>query len=368
MQPPLAAVDSSDSVDEVFADLRGQNQAVVVVRDGKPERGADPLRPARVPGPPALTRIALISDAHGNAVGLRAALDDLAGRGVDEVVSLGDVAQGGPQPVECLGLVREAGAQAVMGNSDAFLLDPDLSSERTTDRHIAQREWSLGRLSEQHLSYMRSFEPTVDVDLDGARLLCFHGTPASYDEIVLPGDPTDPFDGTGADMLAGGHVHIQQLRRVGEACLRQPRQRRLRLRAASSPRGLQPRPVGVVRDRRAGVRRVPPRAVRSRGADGDHRGERITVPRTHVESLQTVKLYNSQLSGNCWKARQILALRGIEYERDRGRRVRPVEPPRDPRRQEPGAARADTRARRRRVPRRVERDPLVPGRRLRVRP
>ncbi len=36
MQPPLAAVDSSDSVDEVFADLRGQNQAVVIVRNGKP--------------------------------------------------------------------------------------------------------------------------------------------------------------------------------------------------------------------------------------------------------------------------------------------------------------------------------------------
>jgi glutathione S-transferase len=28
-----------------------------------------------------------------------------------------------------------------------------------------------------------------------------------------------------------------------------------------------------------------------------------------------VRLYNSQLSGNCWKVRQILALRGIEYER-----------------------------------------------------
>jgi predicted phosphodiesterase len=104
-----------------------------------------------------------------------------------------------------------------MGNSDAFIFDPDLTSERTTNRHIAQREWSLGRLGEKHLSYMRSFEPTVGVDLDGARLLCFHGTPASYDEIVLPSDPTDPFDGTGADMLAGGHVHIQQLRRVGEA-------------------------------------------------------------------------------------------------------------------------------------------------------
>jgi glutathione S-transferase len=28
-----------------------------------------------------------------------------------------------------------------------------------------------------------------------------------------------------------------------------------------------------------------------------------------------MRLYNSQLSGNCWKVRQILALRGIDYER-----------------------------------------------------
>jgi glutathione S-transferase len=28
-----------------------------------------------------------------------------------------------------------------------------------------------------------------------------------------------------------------------------------------------------------------------------------------------VRLYNSQLSGNCWKVRQILALRRLQYER-----------------------------------------------------
>jgi cystathionine beta-synthase len=37
MQPPLGAVDMEDSVDEVFADLREKNQAVVVAREGKPE-------------------------------------------------------------------------------------------------------------------------------------------------------------------------------------------------------------------------------------------------------------------------------------------------------------------------------------------
>ena len=36
MQPPLGAVDMQDSVDEVFADLREKNQAVVVAREGKP--------------------------------------------------------------------------------------------------------------------------------------------------------------------------------------------------------------------------------------------------------------------------------------------------------------------------------------------
>ena len=37
MQPPLPAVDLRDPVDQVFADLRDQRQAVVVARDGHPE-------------------------------------------------------------------------------------------------------------------------------------------------------------------------------------------------------------------------------------------------------------------------------------------------------------------------------------------
>ena len=64
---------------------------------------------------------------------------------------------------------------------------------------------------------MRSFEATVEVDLDGLRLLCFHASPADYDTVVLPEDPPDAFAGTGADLLAGGHVHVPQLRRVGAA-------------------------------------------------------------------------------------------------------------------------------------------------------
>ena len=36
MEPPLPAVEMSESVDTVFADLSGGNPAVVVARNGKP--------------------------------------------------------------------------------------------------------------------------------------------------------------------------------------------------------------------------------------------------------------------------------------------------------------------------------------------
>jgi predicted phosphodiesterase len=141
----------------------------------------------------------------------------VASRSVDTIVSLGDVAQGGPEPVESLDLVRDAGALTVMGNSDAFLLDPHASAEEPTERQLVQRDWTLAQLSENHLDYLRSFSPTIELDLDGRRLLCFHGTPADYDGVVLPEDPPDGLAGTGADVLAGGHVHVPQLRRVGAA-------------------------------------------------------------------------------------------------------------------------------------------------------
>jgi cystathionine beta-synthase len=36
MQPPLAAVDITQTLDEVFSTLTGRTNAVVVARDGKP--------------------------------------------------------------------------------------------------------------------------------------------------------------------------------------------------------------------------------------------------------------------------------------------------------------------------------------------
>lgn len=70
-------------------------------------------------------RIALISDIHGNTVALDAVLASLEQRPVDRVVCLGDVATTGPQPREALAVLQALACPMVMGNTDAWLLNPE---------------------------------------------------------------------------------------------------------------------------------------------------------------------------------------------------------------------------------------------------
>jgi predicted phosphodiesterase len=113
-----------------------------------------------------------------------------------------------------------------MGNADAWLL----SGEETGDEGIPSerlikmgevRLWSLSQLTDDDRTFISGFEPTVRINLEGGlHLLCFHGSPTSFDDIILPDAPKDVFDkylGAYSDhMLTGGHTHAQQIRRNGE--------------------------------------------------------------------------------------------------------------------------------------------------------
>jgi putative phosphoesterase len=171
-------------------------------------------------------RLALISDMHGNDVALEAVVRDLDGLAPDVVVSLGDVAQGGAEPAQTLERLRALGARTVMGNSDDFLLEvPVESPEPVTEQQLEVRDWTLSQLSDDDLSYLRSFEPTVELALAGHRVLCFHGSPESYDDILLPeweNATLAPYEGRQADLLGGGHVHTQWCRRIGDALFVNP--------------------------------------------------------------------------------------------------------------------------------------------------
>ena len=171
-------------------------------------------------------RLAVISDMHGNDVAFEAVERDIKNHGVDHIVCLGDAIQGGPQPAEVVQRLRRLNCPVVMGNADAWLI----SGEETADEGIPPerlrkmgeiRLWSLSRLTEDDIGFIAKFQSTVTIRLeDGLDLLCFHGSPTSFDDIILPAAPEEKFQSflspyTGR-ILTGGHTHAQQLRRIGE--------------------------------------------------------------------------------------------------------------------------------------------------------
>jgi predicted phosphodiesterase len=172
-------------------------------------------------------RTAVFSDVHGNLVALEAMLEDLERRPVDQLVCLGDTLQGGPQPLECAERIAELGCPVVLGNADAFVLTLDPGAEPAGEEMLETARWSQERLGERGLELIRGYEPTVGVELGAGRtMLAFHGSPGWYNEILLPSTPEDvvrgALDGLDADVVAGGHVHMQWTRPIAHKVLLNP--------------------------------------------------------------------------------------------------------------------------------------------------
>ncbi len=176
-------------------------------------------------------RLAVISDVHGNLSALTAVLQDFETTTPDQTVLLGDVANFGPQPHETLTKLKELDFPTVMGNTDASLLQPPTleSIENPTDDtpfFLAVENWCAEQLTEEDQHYIRTFQPTIKLEIDGVSALLFHGSPRSYNDIIKAATPEETLDeffaGEKAQVMAGGHTHTQLLRRYKDGLLINP--------------------------------------------------------------------------------------------------------------------------------------------------
>lgn len=164
--------------------------------------------------------LALISDIHGNLVALDAVLADIAPRGIEHILCLGDVAASGPQPREVIARLREICCPIVMGNTDAWLLQPVVKEHTSPFAKRCQDIdlWCITQLSEGDKAFLSTFCPTIEWSLDDRKtLLGYHGSPRSFKEQLFPTTPdeqlAEALAGYQAAILAGGHTHIQMFRR-----------------------------------------------------------------------------------------------------------------------------------------------------------
>ncbi|MBE2219993.1 MAG: metallophosphoesterase family protein [Anaerolineae bacterium] len=173
-------------------------------------------------------KIALISDIHGNHVALTAVLNDIERRQPDTLICLGDVATIGPQPKEVITTLQTLDCIFIQGNHDAAVLQPERSADYNIHHTLqANLEWTISKLDLQDIAFLATFRPTYELNLgEDKTLFCFHATPQNNTDIIIHTTPIETVDkylqGSHADIMAGGHTHIQMLRKHHNSLLINP--------------------------------------------------------------------------------------------------------------------------------------------------
>ncbi len=165
-----------------------------------------------------MTRVAALYDVHGNLPALESALADVERDGPDLVVFGGDVASG-PFPAECVELLASLRGRAsfLAGNVERALLGDDAAVPEHVREDIAR---TRRLLSEQQLSFVRSWETAVSLEVQGLGTVLFcHGLPPGDEAVVTEATPdavvAEFLDGLEAGTVVVGHTHMHFERTVG---------------------------------------------------------------------------------------------------------------------------------------------------------
>jgi protein phosphatase len=129
-----------------------------------------------------VTKIAIISDIHGNKTALEAVLEDIRLREIERIFCLGDIIGKGPQGSECIELIQKNCERVVRGNWDVFIQAP-------TDNEFIQ--WYKDRLTEKDFEYLNSLPFHIDLELNGQLIRFFHASPRSEFERILDSHPIE---------------------------------------------------------------------------------------------------------------------------------------------------------------------------------
>lgn len=169
-----------------------------------------------------MTKIALLSDIHGNTTALEAVLEDTKRAGVEEYWLLGDVLMPGTGRRHLLNLLEELPITVqILGNWEDSLwramkgmLDPSRASHRYLMRHC---QYILEEIRPEEIEAMQSLPMQVHREVSGLRVGITHHLPDKNwgRELIHIGDQKD-FDclvtNPPCDIAVYGHIHQQFFR------------------------------------------------------------------------------------------------------------------------------------------------------------
>jgi predicted phosphodiesterase len=176
-----------------------------------------------------MTRIAALSDVHGNVAALEAVLGDVAREKPDRIVVAGDLVLNGPEPAAVVDALRDAvaaGMAVIAGNTDVAVADFDYAAafpwmtDGVSDAIAAAAEWAHDALGDERVEWLRALpsERRLRTDDDTLVLVC-HASPGSqtsgFDQNLDPSVTIERLARTDARVIICGHTHLPEVRDLG---------------------------------------------------------------------------------------------------------------------------------------------------------
>ena len=176
-----------------------------------------------------MTRIAALSDVHGNLAALEAVLADVTREKPDRIAVAGDLALNGPEPAAVVDALRDAaatGAAVIAGNTDVAVADFDYAAafpwmtDGVPDAIVAAAEWTHDALGDERVEWLRALpsERRVRTEDDTLVLIC-HASPGSQtaglDQNLDPSVTIERLARTDARVIVCGHTHLPEVRDLG---------------------------------------------------------------------------------------------------------------------------------------------------------
>jgi putative phosphoesterase len=175
------------------------------------------------------TRIAVLSDVHGNLLALEAVRKALKKEKPDVVLVAGDLVMNGPEPgatVDALRAMEADGAIVVQGNTDVAVADADYAAAfpwlleyGIPDSMRSAAEWAHDALDDEHLAWLRRLPAERRVRIGDDLVLVTHASPGSqtqgFDQGLDPSTTTERMSRTDARVICCGHTHMPEVREFG---------------------------------------------------------------------------------------------------------------------------------------------------------
>jgi len=176
-----------------------------------------------------VTRIALLSDIHGNKVALDAVLAEIRRAKPDAVLVAGDLVLNGPDPngtVDALRFLESEGGLIVSGNTDIAVGDFDYGSafpqyqDDVPDTVTSAAEWAHDELGDDQLDWLRRLPAERRIrTADDTLVLVVHASPGSqtrgFDQALDANIIFERAAGTDARVICVGHTHLPEVRDLG---------------------------------------------------------------------------------------------------------------------------------------------------------